>query len=747
MNETANKLWYRRPAAQWLEALPIGNGRLAAMIYGGAPKETFQLNEGTIWAGKPHNYEHPGALDALPEIRRLVFAREWQKAQDLVTERFLSQPVRQMPYQNAGYLDLDFGDSDPITGYRRELDIDEAVARVSYAVNGIHFTREAFASNPDSVIVVRLTSDEPGALSFSATLRSPRGPACVATQKALVLNDRAGHIGQQPGATRYRIETRILATGGATTAGDDKVSVKNADEAILLLAIGTSYVRFDDADGDENAIATRALDAASEKSFAQLKAAHIADYQILSRRFSITLGGSEAADRPTDERIQTQAVDKDPALAALYCQYGRYLLISSSRTGGLPATLQGLWNDSLTPPWDSKFTINVNTEMNYWPAGPANLIECYDPLLAHLESMAISGARTAKTHYGANGWVAHHNTDAWAGSAPVDSAFHGMWQTGGAWLCKCVWDRYEYTGDVDTLRKNYPVLRGAAQFFLDTLIEEPSHGWLVTNPSNSPENAHHPGVSICAGPTMDIQIIRDLFHNCAEAARLLDTDATFRNTLISTAAKLPPMQIGKEGQLQEWLEDWDGQVPEPLHRHTSHLYGLHPGRQITPKQPDLFAGARRTLELRGDESTGWSMAWRVNLWARLRDGDHSHKLLSSLLTPARTAPNLFDLHPPFQIDGNFGGAAGIVEMLIQSHDGQIELLPALPAAWPAGAVSGVLARGGFTLSIRWQDGRLAGGTIASPKGGACRLSYDDREVSVILNAGEVRQFDGALTFG
>ncbi len=776
-------LWYRHPAPEWVQALPVGNGRLGAMVFGGVTREQLQLNEDTLWAGGPYDPVNPEARAALPAVRRLILAGKYREANQLVSEKVMARPLHQMPYEPVGSLFLTFPQVTAVEGYRRDLNLDTAIAGVSYTADGVRYTRRVFASAPDRVIVVRLTADRPGRISFTAGMTTPqKATVRVEEPGTLVMHGVNGSSDGIQGALTFAARIRVIADGGRTVAQGDTVKVTGANSATLLIAIATSYRTFDDVSGDPVALTGRELAAAARKSYADLRAAHVADHQRLFRRVRLELGSTPAARRPTDERIRDFATDDDPQLAELYFQFGRYLLISSSRPGGQPANLQGLWNESMNPPWGSKYTININTEMNYWPADSTNLGECVDPLVAMVEDLTKTGARTAREMYGAPGWVVHNNTDLWRPSAPIDGPLWGMWPTGGAWLCEPLWERYVYSGDRAYLKRIYPIMKGAARFFLATLVEEPTHHWLVTCPSLSPEHQHPDGVAICAGPTMDEQLLRDLFGHCIRAAQILGVDASFRAKLAAARARLAPDQVGHAGQLQEWLKDWDMEAPDIHHRHVSHLYGLFPGEQISLREtPLLAAAARRSLEIRGDESTGWATAWRIALWDRLHDGSHAYRIFRFLLSPERTYPDMFDAHPPFQIDGNFGGTAAIAAMLLQSREPdsadlrseawvareeaakgkpgaespeskveeprpdnlyEIECLPALPPAWPSGSVSGLRARGGFEVAEAWTDGVLAEATIHSLCGNPVRLRYGNATRVVRLKAGETFRWDG-----
>lgn len=910
------KLWYDKPATKWTEALPIGNGRLGAMIYGGIREEHIQFNEETLWNGEPREYARKGAYQYLPQIRSLLAEGKQPEAEALAEEHFMGKrinednypdqqkawltniskdispagtnyddskwkdielpasqgwesigldgldgavwcrntvdipsswagknlvlkigrvrdmdvtyfngkqigstegrddreytidaslvnpgkniiaiqvinfydkgglvgrqgdkplsispaggddpqaviisrkwkyriqndspptfPRYEADYQPFGDVWLTFDHDENIGQYKRELDIQKAVSTVSYVANGDTYTREYFASAPNQLIAMHLKVDKPGKLSLSARLTSPHRK--FTTEK---LNDHTLKLSLQVdhGALKGSCYLYVETSKGKITVDNEKIIVKDANDVTFYLTAGTNYKNYKDVSGDPEKMCKQPLQGIDKLKYEDIKSAHVKDYQYYFNTFSLDLGSSKNEMLPTNERILKYNHNDDPALIALYLQYGRYLLISSSRPGTYPANLQGIWNNLLSPPWGSKYTTNINLEMNYWPADALNLSATLDPLWGLIEDLSEAGKSTAREHYNASGWVLHHNTDLWRGTAPINASNHGIWVSGGAWLCHHLWDHYLFTKDKKFLEQRaYPIMKEAAEFFVDFLVKDPSTGWLISTPSNSPEQG-----GLVAGPTMDHQIIRDLFKNCIAASEVLQTDKTFRERLQRLYKQIAPNQIGKQGQLQEWMADVDDPVNK--HRHVSHLWGVYPGTDITwDASPELMKAARQSLIFRGDGGTGWSLAWKINLWARFRDGDHTLTMIDRLLEPAAAEErekggvyfNLFDAHPPFQIDGNFGGSAGIAEMLVQSHQGYIDLLPALPTALPKGAVNGIRVRGGFELSIAWKEGKLDHVKVISKAGEECILKYGNEEMKFPTQTGKIYEFNGEL---
>lgn len=726
-------LWYEMPARSWQESLPVGNGRLGAMVFGGVKEDRLQFNEDTLWKGQPHEYQHPGAFEHLAKIRQLLADGKQREAEGLAGREFMSIPLGQKEYQPFGDLRLQFAGHDAVSDYRRQLDIDSAVATTSYRIGDVKYQRQVLASHPDQVLVVRITADKPASISFAAKLDSPHQSA-----KTKAIGDQLSLAGKvEDGGLGFEARLRAVAEGGKVTVKDDQIVIENANSVTLLLAGATSFKNYRDISADPAPRCEAVLKAVQGKSFDAILAAHTDDYRRLFRRVTLDLGTTDAGKLPTNQRLKSAAKEPDPSLSTLYFQFGRYLLISSSRPGGQPANLQGLWNDQMNPPWGSKWTTNINTEMNYWPAETTNLAECHQPLFDMIDDLMVTGQKTAQVHYGCHGWVLHHNTDLWRGTAPINASNHGIWVPGGAWLCHHIWEHYLFTGDKEFLaRQGYPAMKGAATFFSEFLVKDPKTGWLISTPSNSPEQG-----GLVAGPTMDHQIIRDLFANTIKASEVLGVDKEFAAKLAELRKQIAPNQIGKYGQLQEWMEDKDD--PKNTHRHVSHLWGLFPGWEITPQTPKLFDAVKQSLIFRGDTGTGWSKAWKINLWARLLDGDHANKMLVEALA-GNTYPNLFDAHPPFQIDGNFGGTSGVAEMLLQSHVGDVQLLPSLSSAWPTGSVKGLCARGGFEIDMTWKDGKLTQATVRSKLGNRCKLRYQASAAEFDTKAGAVYTLDGSL---
>ncbi|MDP0500830.1 MAG: glycoside hydrolase family 88 protein [Verrucomicrobiota bacterium JB022] len=767
------RLWYEQPAAVWTEALPVGNGSLGAMIHGRTDVELVQFNEDTLWSGVPHSYAHEGAAQYVDDLRQLLEQGQQDEAEALANDKFMSVPLRLPMYQAFGNLEIDFGHDGKVSDYLRDLDLETAIASVNYRTAGVRYTRHAFSSYPDNVIVQRFTADKKGRISFTLRFTTPHEQFQVEAQgsDSLLLTGNVGpdkrhvEIGNEHEGMAFAARVKVLAEGGKVTTEGDTLTVSKANAVTILLSGDTNFTHFDELSTDPVAETAKVIEAAAGKSYDALARRHAEDYEPLFDRVDIELGNSEFDTWPTDKRLFRDTKVDDPGLAEIFYQYGRYLLIASSRPGSQPANLQGIWNYQLEPAWGSKYTLNINAEMNYWPAEVANLSELHEPFFDMIDDLQVSGTEVAKVHYDLPGWVVHHNTDLWRGAAPINNSNHGIWPLGSGWLVQHLWERFRYTQDMDFLRdRAYPAMRDAALFYSHYLVEDPETGWLISGPSNSPEHG-----GLVMGPTMDHQIIRSLFGWVIEAEEILGIDDGLAAEIEPLQERIAPNMIGRYGQLQEWLEDVDD--PDNEHRHVSHLWGVFPGQDITWDEPEMMQAAKQSLLYRGNGGTGWALGWKISLWARFLDGPHAHQILMNQLNYVRDTPdgalirqveggagvypNLFDAHPPFQIDGNFAATAGISEMLMQSHHEvgygrgkqqkfEIVLLPALPEQFHTGSVQGLRARGGMELDFAWQDSELQELTIRSEKGGEARLRYGDQVKDVALKAGEEKTFGPGL---
>ena len=740
------RLWYAQSATIWEEALPIGNGRLGAMVFGGVEEDHIQFNEETLWTGAPNDYAHPGASNYLGKIRELLWQGKQGEAEKLAMDKFMSVPLTQRKYQPFGDIWMRFPSQGGVSNYQRELDLTTAICRTSYQSGSTKYSREYLASVPDQTIAIALNADKKGAITFDLSLSAlHEGFTTIAKNDGTIeLNVKV-----KDGVLTGTAKVRVMTKGGTISILQNQLHIEKADQATIYLVAATSFINPKDVSGKPELLCNQYLSKIGTKKFEWVKQNHSKDYQFYFNRFSIDLGHAAAENNPTDTRLKEMQNAMDLSLSALYVQYARYLMLSSSRPGTYPANLQGIWNNKTNPPWDSKYTVNINTEMNYWAVETLNLSECHEALFKMIEEVIPSGEQVAKVHYNAKGWVLHHNTDLWRGAAPINHSNHGLWVSGGGWLSHHFWEHFLYNRDTAFLSKRaWPVLKGAAQFYKDFLVADPITGLLVSCPSNSPETG-----GLVSGPTMDHEIIKSLFKICIEAAEIIHQDKAFADSLKLILPKIAPYKIGKFGQLQEWVEDVDD--PNNKHRHVSHLWGVYPGNEINWKQnPELMEAAKKSLIARGDEGTGWSLAWKINFWSRFKDGDHAWNMVKLLLRPiAQTGtkmtgggsyPNLFDAHPPFQIDGNFGGAAGIIEMLMQSHLGAIDILPALPSDLSAGKIHGLRARGGFELDFSWDKGMLNSLKVKSTAGGKLVLNYKDVQVSFSTKKGEVLTLNNKL---